>query len=66
LQYVKSIRLHKARVLLTHSGLNASTAASAVGYESSSQFSREFKRFFGSTPSEEAARTRNVDVASGA
>jgi len=58
LQYVKSIRLHRARVLLTQDGLNASTAANAVGYESSSQFSREFKRLFGQTPSAEAARLR--------
>ncbi len=58
LQYVKSIRLHKARVLMMQSGLNASSAADAVGYESSSQFSREFKRFFGNTPTEETARVR--------
>lgn len=58
LQYIKSIRLHKARALMMQNGLNASSAANAVGYESSSQFSREFKRFFGNTPTEEASRMR--------
>lgn len=58
LQYIKSIRLHRARLLMAHQGLTASVAARSVGYESSSQFSREFKRFFGETPTEEAARMR--------
>ena len=39
---------------MAHDGYNASTAARAVGYESPSQFSREFKRLFGVTPVEEA------------
>lgn len=58
LQYVKNVRLHKARMLMVHEGINAGTAASQVGYESASQFSREFKRFFGGGPAEEAARLR--------
>lgn len=58
LQYLKSIRLHKARLLMAQDGLNAGTAANEVGYESASQFSREFKRFFGSTPAEEASKMR--------
>lgn len=60
LQYLKSYRLHKARLLMAHDGLNASTAAIRVGYESASQFSREFKRYFGTTPGEDAARIRNA------
>jgi AraC-like DNA-binding protein len=56
LQYVKSIRLHRARLLLAQDGLNASTAAARVGYESASQFSREFKRFFGQSPVEARKR----------
>lgn len=56
LQYVKSVRLHKARMLMIQDGLNATTAATRVGYTSPSQFSREFKRYFGSTPTAEAAR----------
>ncbi len=58
LQYLKRIRLDQARRLMAHDGYNASTAARAVGYESASQFSREFKRLFGVTPVEEAGRTR--------
>lgn len=58
LQYLKSIRLHKARMLMVQDGLNANTAASRVGYESASQFSREFKRFFGKTPADETAKMR--------
>jgi AraC-like DNA-binding protein len=58
LQYVKRIRLDHARRLMAHDGFNASTAARAVGYESPSQFSREFKRLFGVTPVEEAEHTR--------
>ncbi|WP_394837646.1 AraC family transcriptional regulator [Pendulispora rubella] len=58
LQYVKTIRLHKARLLMAQQGVSANSAARSVGYESASQFSREFKRFFGDTPSEEAARMR--------
>jgi AraC-like DNA-binding protein len=58
LQYLKRIRLDKARRLMAHDGYNASTAARAVGYESPSQFSREFKRLFGMTPVEEAKQVR--------
>ncbi len=54
LQYIKATRLHKARMLMIQQGLNASAAASRVGYESPSQFSREFKRFFGRSPIDEA------------
>lgn len=50
-QYLKRIRLDQARRLMVHDGYNAGTAARAVGYESLSQFSREFKRLFGVTPS---------------
>jgi AraC-like DNA-binding protein len=58
LQYLKRIRLDRARRLMAHDGYNASTAARAVGYESPSQFSREFKRLFGVTPVEEAENMR--------
>jgi AraC-like DNA-binding protein len=59
-QYLKTIRLHKARMLMVHEGLRAGIAAERVGYESSSQFSREFKRLFGSTPIEETERVRRM------
>ncbi len=55
IQYLKSTRLHQARLLLIRRGLTAAAAATAVGYESPSQFSREFKRVFGRTPCEEAS-----------
>jgi AraC-like DNA-binding protein len=42
---------------MAHDGYDAGTAARAVGYESASQFSREFKRLFGVTPVEEAEHT---------
>ena len=58
LQYLKKIRLDRAKRLMAHDGYNAATAARAVGYESPSQFSREFKRLFGVTPVEEAGQTR--------
>jgi AraC-like DNA-binding protein len=57
-QYLKSVRLHKARLLILHDGLGAALAADRVGYESASQFSREFKRFFGNRPMEESKRIR--------
>lgn len=46
---------------MVHDGLKASTAAIRVGYESASQFSREFKRLFGMTPSDEIARLRDAN-----
>jgi AraC-like DNA-binding protein len=58
LQYIKSVRLHKAKMLMLTDGMNASTAANEVGYESASQFSREFKRMFGTSPAEEASRMK--------
>ena len=50
LQYQKRIRLLKARDLLVQNAANVSGAASAVGYQSASQFSREYKRYFGVAP----------------
>jgi AraC-like DNA-binding protein len=53
MQYLKSTRLHQARLLMLRNDMTAATAAFSVGYESPSQFSREFKRFFGRTPQAE-------------
>lgn len=59
LQYLKNYRLHKARMMIIHDGMKASARCQMrVGYESASQFSREFKRYFGVTPGEDAARMR--------
>lgn len=56
MQYVKSTRLHQARLLMLRNGMTAAVASAAVGYESPSQFSREFKRLFGRTPTDEVTR----------
>ena len=51
LQYIKAIRLHRAQHLLSDSQLSVSEAAWEAGYQSLSQFSREYKRLFGDVPS---------------
>lgn len=56
LQYQKTVRLFEARGRLVASRRDASGVAYAVGYESASQFSREYKRQFGVSPSEDLAR----------
>ncbi|HWT37922.1 MAG TPA: AraC family transcriptional regulator [Paraburkholderia sp.] len=58
MQYVKSTRLHQARLLMLRQGMTAEAACHAVGYTSGSQFNREFKRLFGLTPAAEAKRMR--------
>jgi AraC-like DNA-binding protein len=58
MQYVKSARLHQARLLMVREDLTAEAACHAVGYTSPSQFSREFKRLFGLTPAAESKRMR--------
>ena len=56
LQYQKRIRLLRARTLLTAGGKNVTAAAFEVGYESATQFSREYARAFGLPPARDAAR----------
>jgi len=58
MQYLKSTRLHQARLLMVRQGLSAETASRAVGYTSASQFSREFRRLFGRAPAAETKRMR--------
>lgn len=60
LQFQKQLRLHEARRLMLAEGLEATTAAHRVGYESPSQFSREYKRLFGAPPRREIVRMRAV------
>jgi AraC-like DNA-binding protein len=50
LQYLKKVRLNKAKDLIITDGKQATEAAVLVGYNSPSQFSREFKRHFNATP----------------
>uniref|UniRef100_A6VXV3 AraC-type transcriptional regulator domain protein n=1 Tax=Marinomonas sp. (strain MWYL1) TaxID=400668 RepID=A6VXV3_MARMS len=58
MQYVKSVRLHQARMLMARQSITAASASHAVGYESPSQFNREFKRLFGLPPAEEVKRMK--------
>ena len=57
-QYIKKIRLNKARELLLDQRVRVGEAAHVVGYESATQFSREFKRYFGNSPSELSRKNR--------
>ena len=50
LQYQKRLRLQEARRLMLGEGLDAAEAAFRVGYESPSQFGREYRRLFGNSP----------------
>jgi len=61
LQYQKSLRLQQARRLLV-SNAEASRAGYAVGYESASQFSREYTRMFGLPPARDAVRLRETGL----
>ncbi len=60
LQYQKQLRLQEARRLMLSDHLDASSAAFSVGYESPSQFSREYSRFFGSPPLRDIATLRQL------
>ncbi|MEC0240069.1 AraC family transcriptional regulator [Paenibacillus dokdonensis] len=59
LQYQKTIRLQTARRLLLTEGLDAATAGFRVGYESPSQFSREYARLFGRPPMSDIQQLRD-------
>jgi len=65
LQYQKQLRLHTARVRMLMDGLDAASAAFEVGYESPSQFSREYSRFFGKPPMRDIKVRRGASVATG-
>ncbi len=58
LQYQKWLRLNEARRLMLSENHDAASAAFAVGYESPSQFSREYSRLFGAPPVRDIARLR--------
>ncbi|HNI83335.1 MAG TPA: helix-turn-helix transcriptional regulator, partial [Rhodocyclaceae bacterium] len=58
LQYQKQIRLQEARRILLTEDADAATVARRVGYESPSQFSREYRRQFGAPPLRDIARLR--------
>ena len=65
LQYQKQLRLQAARGRMLMDGLDAASAAFEVGYESASQFNREYSRFFGQPPMRDIRRlysTRNASI----
>ena len=60
LQYQKQLRLLEARRLMVAHGANVETAAFEVGYESPSQFSREYARLFGAPPKRDVQRLQTA------
>jgi AraC-like DNA-binding protein len=58
IQFQKRIRLQEARLLLASRPSDVTGVGHTVGYESSSQFSREYRRMFGTPPSQDAVRLR--------
>ncbi len=58
MQYVKAMRLHEARLMIAHQGSTIAQVAASVGYVSPAQFSRDFRRHFGRTASEEVKWVR--------
>ena len=62
LQYQKQLRLHEARRLMFADGMECAAAGHRVGYESASQFSREYRRLFGSPPRTEIARLHETGL----
>jgi AraC-like DNA-binding protein len=63
LQYQKQLRLQDARRRMLAEGLDATSAAYEVGYQSVSQFSREYRRFFGQPPKRDVGALRGAKVA---
>lgn len=59
LQYQKQLRLYEAQRLMIMDNERASSAALMVGYESVTQFNREYKRMFGEPPYRDAAKRKN-------
>ena len=62
LQYQKQLRLQEARQLMLNQNLDAGSAGGLVGYESASQFSREYSRMFGAPPQRDVSRMRLAPV----
>ena len=65
LQYQKRLRLHVARVRMLTAGIDAASAAFEVGYESASQFNREYSRVFGQPPMRDIKASRLAGLESG-
>ena len=63
LQYQKQLRLQKARIELIAAPRDVAAIGYAVGYDSPSQFSREYRRLFGAPPGEDAVRLQTLAAA---
>ncbi|WP_313347600.1 AraC family transcriptional regulator [Stenotrophomonas sp.] len=61
LEFRTQLRMQEARRLMVSTGLEAANAGYAVGYESPSQFSRDYSRLFGAPPATDASRLRGDD-----
>lgn len=61
LQFQKQLRLLEARKLLVFGDHSVAEAAFEVGYESASQFNREYSRFFGDSPARDAAAVKEME-----
>jgi AraC-like DNA-binding protein len=61
IQFQKQLRLLEARRLVAFEGFAVANAAYEVGYESPSQFNREYSRFFGTTPARDTAKLREIE-----
>lgn len=59
LQYRRRVRLQEARRMMVVEGMDAATAGFRVGYESPSQFSRDYSRLYGAPPLRDATRLRS-------
>ncbi|WP_165855664.1 AraC family transcriptional regulator [Marinobacter sp. JSM 1782161] len=65
LKYLKQLRLQEARQLMLNQHVDAGAAGLQVGYESVSQFSREYARLFGEPPLRDIRRLRTVETGAG-
>ena len=63
IQFQKQLRLLEARNLIAFEGYAVASAAYQVGYQSPSQFNREYSRFFGSSPARDTEQVRRIERA---
>jgi transcriptional regulator GlxA family with amidase domain len=62
LQYQKQLRLQKARLQLIAAPHDVAAIGATVGYNSPSQFSREYRRMFGAPPVQDAQRLQTAAI----
>jgi AraC-like DNA-binding protein len=65
IQFQKQLRLFEARNILAFEGYAVANAAYEVGYQSASQFNREYARFFGAPPARDASILREIELTRG-